>query len=268
MRKKKIMEYIKQRQFYLALLGCVVVLSVIYIVADYNSKDEQEIADLNETLIDAKSLEETISDNLSSQNQTEDKSNGNALDNQKAQEKVTISQEEVIGDNTDTNVDNTEVVEENENEATVVSAISHSPNITFDKAKGIILPVQGEVILKYSKDIPVYFKTLEQYKVNPALLIKANVGDNVRAVSGGIVESVSYSNDKGNMITIYHGNGYKSIYGQLKENMKIKEGDIVDKGEIIGFVSEPTNYYIVEGSHVYFKFLENEEPINPNELVK
>lgn len=267
MRKKKIMEYIKQRQFYLALLGCVVVLSVIYIVADYNSKDEQEIADLNETLIDAESLEETISDNLSAQNQTEDKSNEDALDSEKVQEKVTISQEEVIGDDTDANADKAEVVEGNENEATV-AAISHSPNITFDKAKGIILPVQGEVILKYSKDIPVYFKTLEQYKVNPALLIKANVGDNVRATAGGIVESISYSNDKGNMITIYHGNGYKSIYGQLKENMKVKEGDIVDKGEIIGFVSEPTNYYIVEGSHVYFKFLENEEPINPNELVK
>lgn len=279
MKKKKILEYIHQRQFYLTLLLCVVTISIVYIVSDQNKKASKEIVGLNETIVGSNDLEQTISGDL-------DESNDESQENK---QEITIPNEKIIGDtankvtednkknNDKKEIEDLEQKEEkviNEQVKEEVKEVStdclkvNKENISFDKAKGIVLPVDGNIILGYSKEIPVYFKTLEQYKVNPALLIQANVGDNVRAISGGVVESISYCEDKGHVITLIHGDGFKSIYGQLKKDMNVKEGDIVKQGDIIGFVGKATRYYSLEGDHIYFKLLEKNEPINPLELIK
>ena len=47
------------------------------------------------------------------------------------------------------------------------------------------------------------------------------------------------------------GDGYSAIYGQLKE-VPYEVGDIVGKGKLVGYIAEPTKYYSVEGSNLYF----------------
>ena len=47
------------------------------------------------------------------------------------------------------------------------------------------------------------------------------------------------------------GDGYRAIYGQLKEpNFAV--GDYVESGHVLGYVAEPTKYYSMEGSNLYF----------------
>ena len=58
------------------------------------------------------------------------------------------------------------------------------------------------------------------------------------------------------------GDGYTAIYGQLKE-VNFSIGDKVERGHVIGFVSEPTKYYSMEGSNLYFAMEKDGEPINP-----
>jgi septal ring factor EnvC (AmiA/AmiB activator) len=60
------------------------------------------------------------------------------------------------------------------------------------------------------------------------------------------------------------GDGFEAVYGQLKE-LNFSVGDEVEGGQVIGYVSEPTKYYSVEGSNVYFELLKDGEPVNPLE---
>ena len=58
------------------------------------------------------------------------------------------------------------------------------------------------------------------------------------------------------------GNGYELTYGQLKE-VSVKEGDVVEDGGLIGYVSEPSKYYCEEGSNLYFKLTKDGTPVDP-----
>ena len=46
-------------------------------------------------------------------------------------------------------------------------------------------------------------------------------------------------------------------------NFSMEEGDYVETGAVIGHVAEPTKYYSVEGSNVYFKLTKDGEAVNP-----
>ena len=48
------------------------------------------------------------------------------------------------------------------------------------------------------------------------------------------------------------GNEYTAVCGQLKD-VKALEGEYLCKGDIIGYVAEPTKYYATEGNNVFFE---------------
>lgn len=70
----------------------------------------------------------------------------------------------------------------------------------------------------------------------------------------------------GNTVTMDLGNGYEAVYGQLKE-VPVQEGNYVEQGELVGYLSEPTKYYSVEGCNLYFQLLKDGEPVNPMEYM-
>jgi hypothetical protein len=43
---------------------------------------------------------------------------------------------------------------------------------------------------------------------------------------------------------------------------------VLEAGECIGTVAEPTRYYVVEGPNLYFKVMEGETSVDPTELLK
>ena len=58
------------------------------------------------------------------------------------------------------------------------------------------------------------------------------------------------------------GDNYELTYGQLKD-IQVEEGSIVSVGDLIGYISEPTKYYSVEGANLYLKMTCNAEPSDP-----
>ena len=62
------------------------------------------------------------------------------------------------------------------------------------------------------------------------------------------------------------GDGYEAVYGQLGE-VTVAEGERVSQGEMIGYLSEPTKYYSVEGCNLYFELRKDGAPINPLEYL-
>lgn len=135
-------------------------------------------------------------------------------------------------------------------------------DLNFQADSVLTWPVQGEVLMEFSVEQPVFFATLEQYKPNPGLLIQAEEGEMVYAGADGCVTAVSQSEELGSTVTLDLGNGYTAVYGQLK-SLNVAEGDMVSTGSALGLVAAPTKYYCVEGDHVYLQLAKDGTPVDP-----
>lgn len=138
---------------------------------------------------------------------------------------------------------------------------------SFGKNSVVSWPVKGDVLMDYSMDKTVYFATLDQYKYNPAIVIRADVNEKVYAGVAGTVESIATNEDTGMTVVLNLGDGYRAVYGQLKE-VEQKEGETIQADEVLGYVAEPTKYYSVEGSNLYFAMTKDEKPIDPMNFLK
>lgn len=134
---------------------------------------------------------------------------------------------------------------------------------SFSSDDTLLWPVSGDVVLKYSMDTTVLFKTLNQYKVNPAVLISSDVGTNVAVAAPGVVTSVTNNEETGTTVSVAIGDGYVTTYGMLDE-VVVKEGDTVSADQLLGTIAEPTAYYTMEGPALYFKLQNGEDPVDPS----
>lgn len=98
--------------------------------------------------------------------------------------------------------------------------------------------------------------------------------DNIVAHSDGTVVqvindcNVNTPNDPtnpGNMIKIDHGNGYFTRYLHLAYGtVKVKVGDKVSKGQIIGYMGNTGNSF---GAHLHFEVIKNNDKIDPTSYL-
>ncbi len=135
-------------------------------------------------------------------------------------------------------------------------------SLYFDAEDGLLWPVTGNILMDYSVDRVVYYETLEQFRINPAVIIDAEIGTKVVSAAKGVITSITKEDETGTTVTASLGNGYSAVYGQL-DGLKVKVGDMVDEGQELGIVAKPTKYYTVEGSNLYFQILKDDETVNP-----
>ena len=147
-------------------------------------------------------------------------------------------------------------------------AANKTSALTFDEEEGLLWPVEGKVIMNYSMDALIYFETLDQYKCNPAIIIQAEVGEDVLNAARGIVVDISYNEETGNTVTVRISDEYKVIYGQLNENLTVNVGETIEEGEVIGTVAKPTKYYEKEGTNLFFEVLLNNSTVDPTLLLR
>ena len=124
-------------------------------------------------------------------------------------------------------------------------------------------PVYGDIVMPFSMTHFIYDPTLDQFRTNDHVRIAAEEGDPVRAAADGRVVSVGREARRGHYVTIDHGNGWLSTYGQLMENSLVSEGDIVRSGQVIGGVGRQTIFTSLNGTHVHLQVKRDNEPVNP-----
>lgn len=163
--------------------------------------------------------------------------------------------EETAGAGTETQV------MENEAESASAEAAS-ATNLNFSEETQMEWPVNGNILLDYNMDQTVYFPTLDQYKLSPAISVKAVEEAPVLASVQGTVYEIEENVQTGTTVTMELGSGYQAIYGQLKD-LAVEEGQTVEKGTVIGYIAAPTKYYSEEGSNLYFAMKKDGEPIDP-----
>ena len=128
-------------------------------------------------------------------------------------------------------------------------------------------PVRGTVLVDYNMNETVYYPTLDQYRVSPAISLQAVEDAPVYAAADGQVLSITQDDCTGTTVTMELGNGYQAVYGQLKD-LTVAEGDTVKEGEVIGNISAPTKYYSVEGPNLYFAMRKDGTPVDPFEYLE
>ena len=148
-----------------------------------------------------------------------------------------------------------------------VTATANHINYSFDVEKGLLWPVKGDVILKYSITNTIYFKTLAQYKCNPGIVISAKEGSKVKSAANCRVTKIEKSDELGLVVTTDIGSGYTVSYGQL-DNISVNKGDELKEGDVIGTIAAPTKYYSEEGSNLYFQVNEGKETVDPLLLLR
>ena len=147
------------------------------------------------------------------------------------------------------------------------AAVSESLVLDFTDTDKLSWPVTGNIVLGYSMDTTTYFPTLDQYKVNPANVIQSEVSTPVSAPADARVVSVGTNEEIGNYVDLDLGNGYTAVCGQLKE-IPVVENEYVRQGDLLGYVAEPTKYYAVEGTNVFFEFLKDGVPVDALDFLE
>jgi len=91
------------------------------------------------------------------------------------------------------------------------------------------------------------------------VLIEAQPGDDVRAISHGRVAFADWLRGFGLLIIVDHGDGYMSLYGHNQTLYK-EVGDWVEAGEVIAGVGMSGGH---QSSALYFEIRHNGKPTNP-----
>lgn len=150
--------------------------------------------------------------------------------------------------------------------AAVLSPQVIAERLTYQKEAGLLWPLRADVLIPYSPDHGVFHFTLEQFRTSNAIVLSSEVGTPVYAAAKGVVISIEDHVRTGKTVKMALGNDTYLVYGQLALD-GLKEGDILEEGDCIGTVAEPTRYYVIEGPNLYFQVLEGETPVNPMMLL-
>jgi len=264
--KGKLTKFLKNNSFYLALaIGAVALFGAIGVAGLGSQQEESEVAENAAGFTDGEpesegaqavandEVAEATKDNNSGLDYTEEYDADmiqdilSQIEESKADEAAEVAQEEA-GE-----------TEEGQDAVATSGGVSGTP---FDETQTLAWPVDGEVVLDYSMETTTYYKTLDQYKVNPGVLISANVNSEVMAAYAGTVEDIMTDAQLGTVVVINMGNNSKAYYGQVKD-VAVAIGDTVEKNQVIATVAEPTKYFTEEGSHINFRVTMEEQPIDP-----
>lgn len=128
----------------------------------------------------------------------------------------------------------------------------YSPVMNFTVAKG------------YDGQGLVYNATLNQWEAHKQVALAANESSEVYAVLDGVVEDVYSNYLNGYVVVISHNNNLKTYYSSLDENIKVKKGDTVTKGQVIGKVGLTANAELDLGTHLTFAVMENDVKVDPS----
>lgn len=131
-----------------------------------------------------------------------------------------------------------------------------------------ILPVKNaKVVNGYSEKDKLYYNPiLEQYSFHAGVDFATTEKCAVFAVLDGEVIKAQKHKMYGYVVEIKHAKNITTVYRSL-EDVKVKVGDKVKKGDVIGYTSKSDISESNLGNHVHFEIKENGINVNPNKYL-
>jgi murein DD-endopeptidase MepM/ murein hydrolase activator NlpD len=149
--------------------------------------------------------------------------------------------------------------EEEEAGAETVSAEAEPPRL--------MLPLQGEMTADFSGEDLIYSKTMEDWRVHSGVDIRADKGTQVKAAADGVVASAAEDGMTGFTVVLQHEGGLETVYANLQSNEVVKEGQTVEKGDVIGGVGDTAVFEIAEAPHLHFEVKLDGNNVDPFEYM-
>lgn len=133
---------------------------------------------------------------------------------------------------------------------------SAEPGIPFNRRKGrLIWPVSsGRVAAHFGNQIHPVMKTVT---TNTGIDILTHDSTPIRAVADGEVALIHWLPSYGNLIIIYHNNGFRTVYAHLSE-ITVSAGQKITEGQVIG-----TSGDSVSGDMLHFEIWKEKEKQDP-----
>ena len=269
---KKFFGGVKKNIFYISLItGMAVLVTVLGLYnAKTNSKEKHIVigqeTPYEDTSESGQGTKETLSGNGNNDGDATDQNvAGDTADD--TQDKESVEKDAAGIDDDDDDQDTTSAGETTSGEQTKETGIDGKSELHYDPVNSISWPLVGNVIIPYSMDSTVYFETLNEYKCNPAMIMEAKPGDEVKAVYECEVKEVSSSPELGNYVKLDLGDGYTVTLGQLQD-VKVALGSRLEMGDVIGTVGEPSRFYSEEGTNLYFAIDKDGQPVDPTLLIQ
>ncbi len=128
------------------------------------------------------------------------------------------------------------------------------------------MALEGAVSVPFSGEELVKSRTMDDWRIHEGVDIKGELGREVRSISDGVIESVNPDPVLGNTVKITHSNGMQSIYANLADGIKVKAGDKVKSGDVIGSVGSSAISECLDEPHLHLEVIENGKHIDPLSL--
>ena len=144
---------------------------------------------------------------------------------------------------------------------TISSGSQASQEILF------ILPLNAEVLNKFSGDKPVKSKTMGDWRLHTGVDLAAKKGTTVTAAAEGVVTKVYTDNLWGTTVEIEHPNSMVSVYRSLADKVFVKKGQEVTSKQAIGTVGNTAKVEGAESSHLHFEVKKNGKYIDPMSVI-
>ncbi|MBB6630989.1 M23 family metallopeptidase [Clostridium algidicarnis] len=241
---KKTTNFFKREGFYVVLFVCLCIVATIAVVTVKDNKSDMD---------GPPSVQHEEDLRLSEGHESKEIDINNALQ---------------VKDNNKKSEETIKVEEKNEKVSSTVeskdsAAVSKSVDTKFEK------PVEGSLVRQFTEET-IFCDTLGTWRTRSGVDIKADLGQKVLAVSDGVVEKVDNDNTEfGRYMVIDHKNGLKTLYSNLEDDIQIKEGQKISKGQEIGKVGKTAGNYSEEkyGDHLHFEVLKDNIKVDPEKYV-
>lgn len=126
-----------------------------------------------------------------------------------------------------------------------------------------VFPTKGIITKGYSSEELVLSNTLDMWMTHEGIDISGNLGDDVYAIEEGTIDSIYDDALYGKTIIISHGDNLTSVYCNLGNDIQVKEGENVKKGDKIGTVGDTAIIEVGDEPHIHVEILKNGIKINP-----
>lgn len=246
--------------FYIILFICVCVVAVTTVFASKRNLKEEEknLSQVEDFIIIEDDLD--LESSLNLENIDEKDLSHNHMED--LDEELDENEEEIK----EAMAEDSEEIEEEEDIEDDLQYVEEIPPSSV--AESMILPVNGQIVLDYTKDNLIYSETLEEWTAHKGIDIQGQEGSQVVAALSGVVQEVYKDELWGTVIIIDHGDGLLTKYANLAEEVLISEGARVNKGEAIGKIGKTALIEIMMEPHIHFEVIQDGVNVDPKEYIQ
>ncbi|RBP37815.1 M23 family metallopeptidase [Garciella nitratireducens] len=291
--KEKWKNFVNKDGFYVVLFLCVALIATSAVYITRNNMDKSLTQNNpNEAAQKVEDYQSYQAEDIKTEKTKEASANNDEKDKKEIQEKQSNAndkvskQEERQVSQSKSNKENSTPTDEFIPNATAVTSNNASVEKNQEKQEkksdenssssqntlnSFINPVKGSTItMDYSfQASPVFSKTLNEFRSDhQGIDLAAEKGTEVKATMDGKIVEIKKDPKFGTLITIDHGNGVQSKYGNLDSKVNVTKNQQVKKGQVIGKAGNTALFEIDDDPHIHFEVWNGDKCIDPKKYIK